>query len=53
MGKNKEKKLKKIIKKLNKQLNIPIVSNRFKVDIDKVIKTEPKMIKESGFNLFG
>ena len=34
-------------------LDIPIVSNRFKVDIDKVIKTEPKMIKESGFNLFG
>ncbi len=29
------------------------VSKRFKVDPNKVIKTEPKMVKESGFSLFG
>jgi hypothetical protein len=29
------------------------VSKRFKIDPNKVIKTEPKMIKESGFSLFG
>jgi nanoRNase/pAp phosphatase (c-di-AMP/oligoRNAs hydrolase) len=28
-------------------------SKRFKIDPNKVIKTEPKMIRESGFNLFG
>jgi len=29
------------------------VSKRFKVDHNKVIKTEPKMVKESGFSFFG
>tara|TARA_R110000796_G_scaffold251566_2_gene383322 strand:+ start:27 stop:209 length:183 start_codon:yes stop_codon:yes gene_type:complete len=29
------------------------VSKRFKVDPNKVIKTEPKMVTESGFSLFG
>ena len=29
------------------------VSKRFKVYPNKVIKTEPKMVKESGFSLFG
>lgn len=28
-------------------------SKRFEVDTNKVIKTEPKMFKESGFSLFG
>ena len=29
------------------------VNKRFKVDPNKVIKTEPKIVKESGFSLFG
>lgn len=29
------------------------VSKRFKVDPNKVIKTEPKMVKRSFFSLFG
>jgi hypothetical protein len=34
-------------------LGLLVVREHFKIDPNKVIKTEPKMIKESGFSLFG